>query len=226
VVVWLAVIGLAGSCSAGEWGTVLPAEVGEPIALPTVETNGGKGLRATLVGRRSVREFGGDSLTMGQVGQLLWAAQGVTNDKGYRTAPSAGAKFPLELYLVAERVEGLDRGLYHYRIGEHSLGLVRDDARAEALREACLGQPSVGEAPVSVVVIAVVERVAVKYGEEHSELYVVTEGGAAMQNLMLEAVSLGLGTVAIGGFEDGKVQAFVGTDAMPVVVVPVGVPAG
>lgn len=218
-------VGMAGTSWAGEWGTGLPGEVGEPVVLPAPEMVGGEWLRATLLGRRSVREFSERGLTLGQVSQLLWAAQGVTNDKGYRTAPSAGAKFPLELYLVVERVEGLEAGLYHYRAGEHSLGRVRGDARAVGLREACLGQPSVGEAPVSVIVVAVVERVAAKYGEERSELYVVTEAGAAMQNLMLEAVSLGLGTVAIGGFEAPEVQAFVGTDAMPVVVVPVGVPA-
>lgn len=225
LVLVLVLVGMAGTSWAGEWGTGLPGEVEEPVVLPAVEMRGGGALRGTLVGRRSVREFSEAGLTLGQVSQLLWAAQGVTNDEGYRTAPSAGARFPLELYVVVERVEGLEAGLYHYRVGEHSLGLVRGDARAEVLREACLGQPSVGAAPVSVIVVAVVQRVADKYGEERSERYVVTEAGAAMQNLMLEAVGLGLGTVAIGGFEDGPVQAFVGTDAMPVVVVPVGVPA-
>ena len=213
---------VGGVASAGEWGTALPMEIGPAIELPAAETTGGPAMRDAMGTRRSVRVFSEGPVTMQELSQLLWAAQGVTNKQGYRTVPSAGAKFPIEMYVVAERVEGLEPGLYHYRADDHSLGKIREGVLGKELQAATTGQPTVGAAAANFIVMAVVWRVEAKYGPERSERYVVLEGGAVMEHLLLEAVALGLGGVAIGGFGDEDVQTFVGSNAMPVVIVPVG----
>jgi len=217
----VAVLLVAPACSAGDWGDQLPEVVGEPVVLPAPQTSGGEGLRTVLEVRRSIREYTGGVVTLQELSQLLWAGQGVTNASGYRTAPSAGALFPMELYVVAERVEGLEPGLYHYRIGEHSLGLVRSGSFGSELQEIAVGQDMVGAAALCLVVMGVVPRTEEKYGER-AEQYVLLEGGAVVQNVLLEVTAAGLGAVFVGAFDDAEAQAFVGTDAMPIAIVPVG----
>lgn len=209
---------------AGEWGTSLPAE-SSLVALPEPDKAGGKTLREVMATRRSVRHFTEEAVSLQELSQLLWAAQGVTNERGWRTVPSAGAKRPIELYIVADRVEGLEPGLYHYRPDEHRLGLVRSLATSVELQATCRNQASVGRAAMNVVVVGVVWRVEEKYGPERSERYVVVEGGAVLEHLSLEAHALGLGSVIIGGFSDDEVQGYVNTDAMPIGVLPIGRPA-
>ncbi len=219
----LAVLACAPATRAGAWGTSLPDE-GKLVNLPDPETSGGDAMRDVMASRRSVRHFTEESVTLQELSQLLWAAQGVTNDKGWRTVPSAGAKFPIELYVMADRVEGLAPGLYHYRAGEHRLGLIKSLPTSVMLQAACNNQASVGRAALNVIVIGVVWRVEEKYGPERSERYVVVEGGAVLEHLSLEAHALDLGSVIIGGFDDGHVQEFVGTDALPIGVLPIGRP--
>ena len=225
IVVGVLMASIIGSAAwAAPWGTSLPEEVGQPIALPDPVTAGGEAMRDVMASRRSVRHFTDEKVTLQELSQLLWAAQGVTNTKGWRTVPSAGAKFPIEIYVVADRVEGLEPGLYHYRVGAHELALIRSPAEKIDLQRACLNQASVSRAALDLIIMGVVWRVAEKYGEERSERYVVVEGGAVMEHVSLEAHALGLGSVCVCGLEDDQVQQFVGTDTLPIAVMPVGRP--
>jgi SagB-type dehydrogenase family enzyme len=195
------------------------------ITLPEAATDAAGSFVATLHERRSVREFSASSLSLEAAGQLLWAAQGVTSSSGERTAPSAGALYPLELYLVAGRVDGLAAGAYRYRAHGHSLRAhVAGDRRRE-LADAALGQTAALEAPAVLVLAALYARTARKYGAR-AERYVHIEVGHAAQNVYLQAQALGLGTVIIGAFDDDAVRRVLelAEPEAPLALLPVGVP--
>jgi SagB-type dehydrogenase family enzyme len=162
-------------------------------------------------------------LTLQEVSQLLWAAQGITDPRGFRTAPSAGGLYPLEIYLVVGEVEILDRGVYRYRPQGHILVKVLDGDRRTGLAETALGQAWVREAAIDIVIVAVYERTAVKYGDRGIR-YVHMEAGHAAQNLCLQATAIGLGTVTIGAFHDEQVKEVLRSleDEQPLYVMPVG----
>ena len=211
---------LAAGCGAQEGRTVPSASLpaGAPIALPSPRTRGDVSLEEALVRRRSVRELSGEPLHPGEIGQLLWAAQGVTDARGGRTSPSAGALYPLELYAVTAE------GVFHYLPASHALELVAvGDVRAR-LRAAALDQTSVGEAALVVVVAAVPARTATKYGVERARRYVDLEAGHAAQNLLLETVALGLAAVPVGAFDDAAVARVLDLPAgtEPRYLLPVG----
>lgn len=187
--------------------------------LPSPRTTSQVSLEAALDQRRSIRSFLPDPLTEEEIGQLLWAAQGVTDPLGHRTAPSAGALYPLELYALTPTA------VLHYEPAVHAVTVrFQGDHRPE-LQAAAWGQDPVGEAPVTLVIAAVVERTAAKYGER-STRYVQLEAGHAAQNILLQAVALGLGAVPIGAFRDGQVAALLELPGAerPVYLVPVGHP--
>jgi SagB-type dehydrogenase family enzyme len=167
-----------------------------------------------------VREFTEDPLNLGELGQLLWAAQGTTHPDGYRTAPSAGALYPLEVYAV------IQEGVYHYDPQGHRLSLHRQGDARSALHAAALQQEPVLEAPVVFVIATVYERTGKKYGVERGPRYVHLEAGHAAQNLLLQAVALGLGAVPVGAFYDDKVKAILAlpADQQPLYLIPVGHP--
>ena len=175
------------------------------ITLPAPNYDGRVSVEEALRKRRSVREYKDEQLTLKEVSQLLWAAQGVTDTaKGLRTAPSAGATYPLEAYVVVGNVEGVKQGAYKYSPLQHQLTKVRDaDVRAELA--AALGQAQVGKAGVIIVFFAVYERTTAKFGEIGMR-YVHMEAGHAAQNVYLQAASLSLGTTVIGGFPEGRVK--------------------
>jgi SagB-type dehydrogenase family enzyme len=155
--------------------------------------------------------------------KLLWAGQGITSDRGFRTAPSAGALYPLEIYLVAGNVDDLAPGIYKYNPAENDLNLVKGgDARA-GMAAASLGQRSVADGAIDIVIAAVYERTTVKYGVR-GERFVHMEVGHAAQNICLQAAALGLGLVTIGAFDDVEVAKVVGMpqDESPLYVMPVG----
>ena len=157
-----------------------------------------------LSSRRSIRHYSGRALTLAEISQILWAAQGITGIGGLRTAPSAGALYPLEIYLVAGDVSGLSPGVYHYIPTDHSLELhIHGDIRRE-LCSSALDQQAVRDAPAVIVIAAQPSRTTQKYGERGTR-YVWLEAGHASQNICLQAVSLGLGTVPIGAFSDEKI---------------------
>jgi len=216
----LVVVLLAVACGPAASTAAPPSAPVAVTPLPTPAVSGDVSLEAALAGRRSVREFSDRPLAAAELGQLLWAAQGITDPRGYRTAPSAGALYPLEIYVATAG------GLYHYQPARHALAVVGGSDVRQALYEAALRQEAVSRAPAVFVIAAVYERTAVKYGAERSPRYVHLEAGHAAQNVLLQAVALGLGAVPIGAFDDGAIQEAMGLPAeeQPLYLIPVGRP--
>ncbi len=178
---------------------------GDMIDLPEIITDGNISLEQALRLRRSIRSYSDEALTLGDLGQLLWSAQGITGDRGFRTAPSAGATFPLEMFAVANNVEGLNTGIYHYHPHEHRLEMIREDDISEALFRACLSQSMILDGGAVLVFAAVYERTTDRYGQR-GERYVLNEVGHASQNVHLQAAAMDLGTVVIGAYRDEEVE--------------------
>ncbi|HLZ33248.1 MAG TPA: SagB/ThcOx family dehydrogenase [Nitrospira sp.] len=195
----------------------------EQVTLPKLRYESTTSVEQALLKRRSVREFRDVPLALDDFGQLLWAVQGITNRAGFRTAPSAGALYPLEVYAVAGNVQGLSAGLYYYVLRGHMLHRIADGDKRQALVRAAYDQPSIAEAPAILVLCAVYERVTGKYGERGLR-YVHMEAGHAAQNVYLQAVSLQLGTVVLGAFDDKGVKDVLRLDGQedPLYLVPVG----
>jgi SagB-type dehydrogenase family enzyme len=194
----------------------------EYISLPEPVTSGETSLEALLQRRRSVREYQEAALDLSAIGQLLWAAQGITDPRGLRTAPSAGALYPLELYVVAGNVSGLSPGVYHYHPDRHRLQQTESGDLRHRLARAALAQRWVKAAAAVVVVTAVYDRTTGKYGERGIR-YVHMEVGHAAQNLFLQAEALGLAAVVVGAFEDAAVATVLKlpTDVQPLMLLPV-----
>ena len=196
------------------------------IALPPPHIEGRLSVETALARRRSVRDFTAQPLRLEQLGQILWAAQGITGRRWpMRTSPSAGGLYPLEVFVVAGRVDGLEAGIYRYRPAGHGLVHIKGGDHRRALARAALGQGWIGQAPFTVVIAGVVARTAAKYGQR-AERYMHMEAGHAAQNVYLQAQSEGLGTTAVGAFQDSAVHALVGlaADEAPLYLLPVGVP--
>jgi SagB-type dehydrogenase family enzyme len=188
------------------------------VKLPALRPAGGMTLHQALAARRSVREFAPTPLTWSEIGQLLWAAQGITGDAGKRTAPSAGATYPLEVYVATAD------GLFQYRPGSHEAARVKArDVRRDIRRAA--GSQDALEAPAVFVFTAVPARTAARYGDRAMR-YVQIEVGHAAQNVLLEAVALRLGAVPVGAFSDADLHRVLGLSADRAVLylVPVGHP--
>jgi SagB-type dehydrogenase family enzyme len=193
------------------------------VPLPAPRLDGGVSLERALAGRRSVREFARGALTLPQVAQLLWAAQGVTHRDGGRTAPSAGALYPLELYLVAGEIRDLAPAVYRYVPGRHQLEQVAAGDMRRGLCAAALAQECVAEGAVVFVFTAVERRTTRKYGSRGVR-YVHIEVGHAAQNLALQATALGLGSVTVGAFDDAAVARVLDLPEgeAPLYLMPVG----
>lgn len=195
----------------------------EYISLPTPVQSGNGSLEQLLQQRRSVREFRQEIIKTAELGQLLWAAQGITHNQGLRTAPSAGALYSLELYVVARNVGGLRPGMYHYRPDKHRLLLANTGEYLNRLAKAALEQSWVKDAAAVVVFAAVFNRTTRKYGKR-GDRYVHIEVGHAGQNLFLQAEVLGLGTVVVGAFDDDEVAEVLNlpSGVEPLILMPVG----
>lgn len=197
------------------------------IQLPNPDTQGKAPLESLLQSRRSHRKFAPDALELPDLGQILWAAQGCTTDRCFRTAPSAGGTFPLELYAVigTASVMGLDAGVYHYKPKPHALELIVPGDHRSRLASEALAQNFIAEAPATIVIAADYSRTAKVYGARATR-YVDMEVGHAGQNVYLEAEALGLGTVAVGAFRDAGVGDVIelppGLDAL--YILPIGKP--
>ena len=191
------------------------------VALPPARHDSETSVERALSQRRSVRRYGERALSLAEVAQTLWSAQGITSRLGGRTAPSAGALYPIEVYLVAGKVDGLDPGVYHYRPKAHALRRVRAGDVRSALGEAALGQEWVSKAPASLVIAAVHERTRRKYGSR-AERYVDIEVGCVCQSAHLQCETLGLGTVAVGAFDDTAVARIIGESPAPLLIMPIG----
>ena len=212
---------MTGSTKQPEADPRAPASrcTGEWTELPPPRDSGRLSLETVLRRRRSVREYAPRPFSLDLLSQLCWAAQGVTSPSGLRTAPSAGALYPLELYAATER------GVLHYDPSSHCVRTVILRDVRPALQRAALSQEAVGEAGAVFVVAAVYQRTAGKYGTR-AERYVHIETGHAAQNLLLQATALELGAVPIGAFDDDQVAIVLGLPKAerPVYLIAVGVP--
>ncbi len=199
----------------------------DTIRLPAPQAKGPLSLEEALVTRRSVRQWAPGSLKLAELAQLVWAAQGVTSPDGKRTAPSAMARYPIEVYVVAAAVDGLAPGAYRYVPKGHALvHLVAADSvkdRRAAVAGAARGQASVATAPVVFVVAAVPARFGNR-ADALTDRFIAIEAGAVLQNLYLQATALHLGAVAVGGYQEQPlIQAVpLAAGERPMIVVPVG----
>jgi len=186
-------------------------------------------LEEAIARRRSVRDFTSEPISQSQLSQILWAAQGITDTSlRFRAVPSAGATYPLEIFVACggNGVEEIGDGIYHYNIDNHALTLHhKGDVRIELAR-ASLGQEFIYEAPVDIIICALPQRTTLGYGSR-GERYVHIEVGHVGQNIYLQATALGLATVAIGAFYDEPVREVLRLDKQykPLYIMPVGRPA-
>jgi len=203
----------------------------EEIKLPNPKTDGKISIERVLSQRRSIRSYLNEELTLTEVSQILWAAYGITEKKdrpeklrgGYRTTPSAGATYPLDIFLVAGEIESLKPGIYKYNSTNHSLIPVKERDSRNALFMTCM-QPWIKTAPATIIYTVKWERITSRYGKRGAERYVFMEVGHSSQNIYLQATALGLGTVAVGAFNDGKLKELLklGEGEDPLYMMPIG----
>jgi SagB-type dehydrogenase family enzyme len=191
------------------------------IKLPSPVFSSGTSIEEALKKRRSIRVYKNLPLTLQEVAQLLWAAQGITSDNGFRTSPSAGALYPLEIYLVAGNIEKLSSGVYHYVAANHSLEKIKEGDLRIMLSKAAIGQASVKLAAADIVITAVFSRTIQKYGDKGRN-FVLMEAGHTAQNIYLQSVSLNLGTVSIGAFNGNDVKDALVIKEEPLYIMPIG----
>ncbi len=195
----------------------------EIIKLPKPKYDSKTSVEKTLLERRSIREYKDAPLTIEEVSQLLWSAQGITTPQGFRTAPSAGALYPLEVYIVVGNVTNLSNGIYKYKPQKHELIMITKGDKRKELCLSALGQSCIKDGAINIVFSAVYERVTKRYGERGIR-YVHMEVGHSAQNVSLQAISLNLGTVVIGAFYDDKVKKVMNMpdEEEPLYIMPVG----
>ncbi|MBA4251795.1 MAG: nitroreductase [Chlorobiaceae bacterium] len=195
----------------------------EKVKLPEPNLKSNISIEETLLNRRSVRGFSDFPMTLKQVSQLLWAGQGITNPRGFRTAPSAGATFPLELYVVINNVDGVGKGVYKYNPKENEIIKVRDGDMLAELTESALQQTWVKEAAIIIVIAADYERTTGRYGERGIR-YVHMEVGHVAQNISLQGVALNLSMTVIGAFRDAEIKKILNMpeNENPLYIIPIG----
>ncbi len=199
-------------------GIVLCSGEEKIIELPEVKFNSKVSVERAIGLRRSVREFEEKDLTLQQIGNLLWAASGITDKHlRLRSTPSAGALYPLEVYIVKKN------GLFHYEPYTHSLRCLKEEDLRRLLCEAALEQVFILEAPLSILIACDYKRTTTRYGLRGMR-YVHMEAGHMAQNISLEAVSMGLGSVCIGAFTDEILRDILGTGEEVLYIIPAGYP--
>lgn len=241
----LAVIGLLGILTGGIWGVKTGGDKvlwkkekatssrighyseGDKIALPPPKTSGPVSVEEAIAKRRSKRAFSTQPVEIEKLSQLLWAAQGITDEVGgfKRAAPSAGALYPLELFIIIGQVSALKPGLYHYLPFLHQLELIESGDLRVRLARAALSQQFIASAPLSIVITAEYERVTGKYGQR-GVTYTHIEVGHVGENLFLQAEALGLATVPVGAFYDEPVSKLLklSSSLTPLYIMPFGYP--
>lgn len=199
------------------------------IKLPS-GASGGLSVEGAVHRRKSVRNFADKPLTLDQLSRLLVAANGLTHNDArvnHRSIPSAGGLNPLEVYVIISNVTGLESGIYHFDVRDTSLALVETGRFGNELQKAAMDQQSVGNAPLALAISARFDRTTQKYADRGYR-YIYMEVGCAMQNVYLQATALGLGTVAVGAFEDNRLNKLFGLDGQSesaLLILPVGYPA-
>jgi SagB-type dehydrogenase family enzyme len=206
------------------------------IKLPSPQLKGEVSLEETILKRRSVRRYRREPLLLSQLSQILWSAQGITGTRGFRAAPSAGATYPLEIFVFVgkqgiiaseakQAPEELQAGIYHYEADSHSLSLHKPADLRPDLARAALNQEFIIDAPVDIVICALYHRTSYRYGKR-GDRYVHIEAGHVSENIHLQAVALGLATVEVGAFHDEEVREVLGVEEQikPLYIMPVGKP--
>ncbi len=196
------------------------------MKLPQAKTQGTVSVEQAINQRRTVRSYIPKMLPLDQLAQLLWSAQGITGNKGVkRAAPSAGALFPMDVYVVAGQgcVAQLEAGVYHYEPHSHMLSQVAKKDLRIGMARAARSQMWMAGAPVNLVITAEYNRVGVKYGERGVR-YAMIEAGHIGQNIFLQAEALGLKAGTVGAFNDMKLTEVLNLPRThePLLVMPVG----
>jgi SagB-type dehydrogenase family enzyme len=194
--------------------------------LPNAQTNGTVSLEKTIKIRRTIRSFTSQQLTLEQFSQLLWAAYGITEDKGQkRAAASGGACYPMDIYALVgeEGIKGMEAGIYHYEPMGHSVSLILEGDLREKVARVSLGQIWMATPPLSLVVCAEYARITSRYGERGVR-YAMIEAGHIGQNIFLQAEAMGLGAGIVGAFRDEAVIQVLGIPPShePLLIMPVG----
>jgi SagB-type dehydrogenase family enzyme len=211
------------TAAAHGWGQVEKERV---IRLSEPAYDGRVSVERAIKGRRTIRDFQPKPLTLDQLSQLLWSAQGITDERrGFRAAPSGGALYPLDVYSVVGEggVEGLESGVYHYQPSSHSIQLIRKGDRRKEVASASLWQMWMARAPVIFVITSEYDRITRKYGKRGIR-YAQIEVGHVGQNIFLQSGALGLAAGIVGAFRDGAVAKAIGTAEAhePLIIMPVG----
>jgi len=194
----------------------------QTVKLPPPNTIGKMSVEEAISSRRSHRDFSERALTIQEISQLLWCCQGITDTvRGLRAAPSAGATYPFETYIIVGNVKDIPPGLYRYIIKSHSLEQVRAGDLRKDLMTACLGQDFIGEAPATIVLAYILERTSRRYGERANR-YIAMEAGHIGENLHLQCEAIGLGTVMVGAFKDSEVKKVLSINEEPLYIMPIG----
>lgn len=203
------------------------------VNLPLPRKISNMSVEEAILLRRSIRDYTDEPIKLDHLALILWSAYGITDVRGFRASPSAGATYPLEIYVVigenGVHIEGgffLKPGVYKYDVHKHQLSMIKEGDYREKLSKAALGQSWVKEAPLSIVVCAVFERTTRIYGERGRVRYVPMEVGHLGQNVYLISTALGYGTVVVGAFYDDEVQEVIGSSQIevPMYIIPIGVP--
>ena len=193
----------------------------EDVVLPEPKRVGSVSIEEAIESRRSVRTFEKKPVTIEELSQILWAGQGEINEAGKRTAPSAGATYPIELYVVVTNVNGLKQGIYYYNYEANSLKILKKGKFARQIRKAALDQESVENASLNIIVSAQFSRTESRYGSR-AKRYVFMECGHVGQNIQLQATAIGLGSVIVGAFRDDEIKEAIGIKEDVLYVIPVG----
>ena len=196
------------------------------IRLPKPTYDGKVSVERAIKERRTIRDFGPKALTLAQLSQLLWSAQGITDERtGFRAAPSGGALYPLDVYAVVGdgEVEGLESGIYHYHPANHSIQPISKEDRRKDVAGASLWQMWMASAPVIFVITSEYERITSKYGKRGIR-YAHIEAGHVGQNIFLQSGALGLEAGIVGAFHDDEVAKAIGAPKAhkPILIMPVG----
>ena len=195
------------------------------IQLPEPVPDSGISIEEVIESRRSIRTFASESISLTELARLLHSAQGITSERGFRAAPSAGATFPLSILIVAENVDSLEAGIYQYEPSNESLTAIKMGCFLDELSGASLGQTCVRDVPAVIAITAEYSITTSVYGNR-GRTYVQMEAGHVSQNIYLQCTAMGLGTVAVGAFSDNAVSEILNLaeNETPLYLMPVGRP--
>ncbi len=190
------------------------------IYLKKLDTEKANTLEKSIYNRCSVRSFSGKPVKLNTLSKIIWSAQGMTNEPKRRTTPSAGAIYPLELFIISRNITDLENGIYHYLPEDHALDPQKEGRFTESLARACFHQTFIQDAAFAIIIAGDFEKTKQKYSER-GERYVFMEAGHACQNMSLIATNLLLATVVIGAFNDKELRDLLNLgDWYPIAVMP------